>query len=42
MHSVLEEMYVFLARDGQMGLDDDIVDVSAGTVVRVGQGVRRT
>ena len=27
---------------GQMGLDDDLVDVRPGTVVRVGQGVWRT
>jgi hypothetical protein len=25
-----------------MGLDDDVVEVSAGSVVRVGQGVMRT
>lgn len=41
-HERIEEMYVFLAGRGQMGLDDDVVDVEAGTVVRVGQGVWRT
>jgi mannose-6-phosphate isomerase-like protein (cupin superfamily) len=41
-HSRVEELYVFLAGRGQMGLDDDIVDVVPGTVVRVGQGVWRT
>jgi hypothetical protein len=30
------------AGHGQMGLDDDVVDVGAGTLVRVGQGVWRT
>jgi mannose-6-phosphate isomerase-like protein (cupin superfamily) len=41
-HSQIEELYVFLEGRGQMGLDDDVVDVSAGSVVRVGQGVWRT
>ncbi|WP_243074254.1 cupin domain-containing protein [Microbacterium sp. SS28] len=42
VHERIEELYVFLGGNGQMGLDDDIVDVRAGTVVRVGQGVWRT
>jgi len=41
-HSTLEEVYVFLSGRGQMGLDDEVVDVQPGTVVRVGQGVMRT
>jgi mannose-6-phosphate isomerase-like protein (cupin superfamily) len=41
-HARVEELYVFLAGRGQMGLDDDIVDVGPGTAVRVGQGVWRT
>lgn len=41
-HSRVEELYVFLEGRGQMGLDDDVVDVTAGSVVRVGQGVWRT
>ncbi|GGD81121.1 cupin domain-containing protein [Microbacterium murale] len=41
-HSHVEELYVFLAGSGQMGLDDDLVDVGPGTVVRVGQSVWRT
>ena len=41
-HSEIEELYVFLSGTGQMGLDDDIVDVGPGSVVRVGQGVWRT
>ncbi|MDH6423193.1 cupin domain-containing protein [Aurantimicrobium minutum] len=41
-HSEIEELYVFLEGTGQMGLDDDIVDVGPGSVVRVGQGVWRT
>lgn len=41
-HSEVEELYVFLAGAGQMALDGDIVDVQAGTVVRVGQNVWRT
>ncbi|MRH27805.1 cupin domain-containing protein [Microbacterium sp. SYP-A9085] len=41
-HDRIEELYVFLAGKGQMGLDDEVVDVAAGTVVRVGQGVWRS
>jgi mannose-6-phosphate isomerase-like protein (cupin superfamily) len=41
-HSAIEELYIFIAGQGQMGLDEDLVEVSAGTVVRVGQNVMRT
>jgi mannose-6-phosphate isomerase-like protein (cupin superfamily) len=41
-HSRVEELYVFLEGRGQMGLDDEVVDVGPGTCVRVGQGVWRT
>jgi quercetin dioxygenase-like cupin family protein len=41
-HSVLEEVYVFLEGLGQMGLDDEVIDVQPGTVVRVSPGVMRT
>lgn len=41
-HARVEELYVFLDGRGQMGLDDDVVEVEAGTVVRVGQDVWRT
>jgi mannose-6-phosphate isomerase-like protein (cupin superfamily) len=41
-HTRVEELYVFLTGQGQMGLDDEVVDVGPGTVVRVGQGVWRT
>lgn len=41
-HARIEELYVFLEGRGQMGLDDDIVDVGPGSVVRIGQGVWRT
>jgi len=41
-HSQVEELYVFLDGQGEMGLDDDVVAVGPGTVVRVGQGVWRT
>ncbi|OJX71299.1 MAG: hypothetical protein BGO95_09710 [Micrococcales bacterium 73-13] len=40
-HSQLEELYIFLQGRGQMGLDDEVVDVEPGSVVRVGQGVWR-
>lgn len=42
VHSVLEEVYVFLEGEGQMGLDSEVVDVKAGTVVQVSPGVMRT
>ena len=42
VHSVLEEVYVFLDGEGQIGLDDEIIDVAAGTVVLVEPGVMRT
>ncbi len=42
VHSVLEEVYVFLEGEGQMALDSDIVDVHPGTVVQVSPGVMRT
>ena len=41
-HSELEEVYVFLEGEGQMGLDDDVIDVHPGTVVHVATGVMRT
>lgn len=41
-HSSDEELYVFLDGSGQMALDDEVLDVSAGTCIRVGQGVWRT
>jgi len=41
-HTQVEELYVFLEGEGQMGLDDDVVDVHPGTAVRVGQKVWRT
>ncbi len=41
-HSKLEEVYVFLEGEGQMGLDDQVIDVHPGTVVHVGTGVMRT
>ena len=37
-HSQVEELYIFINGKGQMGLDDDCVDVSAGSVVRVSPG----
>jgi len=40
-HSQLEEIYLFLAGEGQMALNDDVIDVHPGTIVRVGQGVWR-
>ena len=41
-HSQLDELYVFLEGEGQMGLDDEVIDVHPGTVVQVGTGVMRT
>lgn len=41
-HSQIEELYVFLTGRGQLGLDDDVVNVEGGSVVRVSPGVWRT
>ena len=41
-HSQIEEVFVFLAGKGQMGLDGVVIDVTAGSVVRVSPGVNRT
>lgn len=41
-HSAIEELYVFLTGRGEMGLDDAVVPVGPGSVVRVGQDVWRT
>ena len=37
-HSKEEELYIFLSGKGQMGVNDDVVDVEAGSVVRVSPG----
>lgn len=41
-HRQNEELYLFLSGSGQMLLDDDVVEVSAGTAVRVAPPVLRT
>jgi mannose-6-phosphate isomerase-like protein (cupin superfamily) len=40
-HSQHEELYIFLSGQGQLALDDEVVDVQAGTIVRVGTGTWR-
>lgn len=40
-HSKIEEIYVFLEGDGEMAIDDEVVPVAAGTIIRVPQGVWR-
>ena len=34
-HSIVEEIYIFINGKGQMGLNDDCVEVAAGSIVRV-------
>src|SRR5664279_1978685 len=41
-HSEVEELYIFLTGTGQLALDSEVVNVVAGTNVRVGQDVWRT
>lgn len=41
-HTQIEELYFFVSGEGQMALDDQIIDVEAGTIVRVGLNVART
>ena len=40
-HSELEEIHVFLEGDGEMALDDEVIPVGPGTIVRVGPDVWR-
>lgn len=41
-HAEVEEVYLFLTGQGQMALDDDVIDVGPGTLVKVGQHTMRT
>jgi mannose-6-phosphate isomerase-like protein (cupin superfamily) len=34
-HSQVEELYIFISGHGQMGLNEDCVEVTAGSIVRV-------
>lgn len=34
-HSAVEELYIFVHGKGQVGLNDDLVEVTAGSIVRV-------
>lgn len=34
-HAQIEEVYLFLGGEGRMALGDDVVDVTAGTAIRV-------
>lgn len=40
-HEKTEELYVFLEGNGQMALDDEVIPVEAGTIVRVAPSVWR-
>lgn len=40
-HSKIEEIYVVLDGVGEIALDNEVLPLTAGTVVRVGQGVSR-
>lgn len=40
-HGVLEEIYLFLQGTGQMGLDDEVIEVHAGSTVRISNDVWR-
>jgi uncharacterized cupin superfamily protein len=41
-HAIIEELYLFIAGEGVMALDQELVPVRAGTAVRAAQGVRRS
>jgi mannose-6-phosphate isomerase-like protein (cupin superfamily) len=41
-HSDIEELFIFIGGEGQMGLDDDVIDVKSGSIVRVSVDVYRT
>lgn len=40
-HSKIDELYVFLEGTGDLALDEDVLRVEAGTIVRVGPDVWR-
>lgn len=40
-HDLVEEIYVFLSGVGEIALDDDLLAVEAGTIIRVPKGVWR-
>lgn len=40
-HSALEEIYIVLDGEGELALDDEVVPLTAGTIVRVGTNVWR-
>lgn len=40
-HAKHEELYIFLSGRGQLALDDEVVDVEPGTIVRVGTSTWR-
>lgn len=40
-HTQVEEIYVFLTGQGEMALDEEVIPVRAGTIVRVPTGVWR-
>lgn len=40
-HSQIEEIHVFLEGEGEMALDDEVIEVGPGSIVRVGPGVMR-
>lgn len=41
VHDKVEEIYIFLTGVGEMALDNDLVQVEAGTIVRVPAGIWR-
>jgi mannose-6-phosphate isomerase-like protein (cupin superfamily) len=41
-HHVVEELYLFLEGEGELALGTELLQVHAGTAVRVGPGVPRT
>lgn len=40
-HSQHEELYIFITGRGRLALDDDVIDIEPGTIVRVGTGTWR-
>ena len=37
-HAQIEELYIFIGGKGQLGLNDDVVEVAAGSIVRLAPG----
>ena len=40
-HNTLEEIYIFLEGEGEFAVEDEVLPIHPGTIIRVGQGAWR-